>query len=547
MTVPYTFGTQTGPIPLSELDANFSYLATSAPYYAQTAAEVSAGVIPTNYAYQSRPIIDVGRYGYVADGVTDNSTAINNAITVIKAAGGGVLQFPPGIGVVKTCLNFTQFGSTPIIFRGSGFDADTTAGTTLLCQTAADGTLSQGWCADFTGSQNVTIEEINFYGNGTNASTKGLLFARSYANQYAQQIRLIKSVVKLGNASSATSLGSIAIANCCAEQWVMDHCELYADVPYVMLLANDIGLSSAYVASTGHSDTGGIYTGILSMTVAEHRNCQFIANNYATSGVSMVLYGVANCSWRNCVWAKGGTTNANNYAISINPSSVGYQSCQDLDIEGQVETFPCGVTFATASQSAYRIKTHLFMPAAAAGVGSIVVTAANVALYNCVFDNHQTSNIVGSITAISFGASNSIYAGEICLYPSQTVLLNSVSNFGCRINYNGNGTGLLAISAGSNVASLGSPNGSQTYLDSEGFVHLNGILQSSAAITAGTTLATINAAHRPNRTLQGPAFLSGTGLVYYTITSGGLLSIGTNISGAGVQLQLDGISFRQTN
>jgi hypothetical protein len=43
-TVPYTFATQTGNIPLSELDANFSVLASAVPPYANTSGTVTSNV-----------------------------------------------------------------------------------------------------------------------------------------------------------------------------------------------------------------------------------------------------------------------------------------------------------------------------------------------------------------------------------------------------------------------------------------------------------------------------------------------------------------------
>jgi hypothetical protein len=59
-------------------------------YYAQTAAEISAGVTPTNYAYQAG---DLRRYGADPTGVSDSTTAITNALNsntvVFDSYGGG--------------------------------------------------------------------------------------------------------------------------------------------------------------------------------------------------------------------------------------------------------------------------------------------------------------------------------------------------------------------------------------------------------------------------------------------------------------------------
>lgn len=66
----------------------------------RTDAEIAAGVTPVNYAYSARPFYDITRYGAIGDGLSasaaTNSTAIQAAINVAYAAGGGVVWFPAG-------------------------------------------------------------------------------------------------------------------------------------------------------------------------------------------------------------------------------------------------------------------------------------------------------------------------------------------------------------------------------------------------------------------------------------------------------------------
>ncbi len=63
------------------------------PPYARTAAEISAGVIPTNYVYEPG---DLRRYGCDVTGATDNSTQIQDAISCAVAAGGVGYIYHPG-------------------------------------------------------------------------------------------------------------------------------------------------------------------------------------------------------------------------------------------------------------------------------------------------------------------------------------------------------------------------------------------------------------------------------------------------------------------
>jgi len=73
--------------------------------YPQTAAEIAAGVTPTNYVY---PPYDLRRYGVKGDGVTDDTAALN---AVGTAAWTSDITFtcPPGFNMVVT--NTVTFNS----------------------------------------------------------------------------------------------------------------------------------------------------------------------------------------------------------------------------------------------------------------------------------------------------------------------------------------------------------------------------------------------------------------------------------------------------
>ena len=61
-----------------------------------TAAEISAGVTPSDYTGWSGPLIDGKRFGFVGDNSTLNDTAMANAIAVCTQYNGGVLVLGPG-------------------------------------------------------------------------------------------------------------------------------------------------------------------------------------------------------------------------------------------------------------------------------------------------------------------------------------------------------------------------------------------------------------------------------------------------------------------
>jgi len=459
----------------------------------------------------------------------DVTTPVMAAIVSAKLVGSKRLIWPAGAFKITSALNCTNYGSAAQVWVGQGFDTDMSSGTTFVCRTAADATLNPGWCADFTGSQNITLEEMNFWGAGANASTKGLLFARTASHQYVQQINLRKVCVKIATSPAATAVGSIAIANNQAEQFKTDHCAFYADTPMVAMLNNNLTLVSPYAT---------IDSSIQSTTALQFSATTF----YAYTQSAMTLWGVASANWDNsCIFAKDGA-NVTQYAIDLRAGGVAYNYPHNLDIKGQVEGFVGAVTFSSAGMSAYNVKTELFMVALGAAA---VVTAASVVLYNCEFDNNHPQNISGNVN-LSCGTGNVLYGGKIVTYPNDTGVAGSPTIYGTEIAQDASGRGLKAITAGTDMTGLGTPDNPQTNITNDGYVQLSGILQAGAVVASGNTIGTIDAVHRPNRTVYGTAFVSGIGTTYVSITSGGLISLGTGLVNLS-QVSLDTIVFKRVN
>jgi hypothetical protein len=127
----------------------------------QTAAEITAGVTPTNLIYPPGNIL---RYGTnTTPGTTDMTTAITKAIAVAMAGGGAVIA-PPGI-YLYTAQITTAFpaATTDISILGAGANA-----TEFRCS-AASGGLAFTWNTELN---TVHIRDIAFttsVANGGNA------------------------------------------------------------------------------------------------------------------------------------------------------------------------------------------------------------------------------------------------------------------------------------------------------------------------------------------------------------------------------------------
>jgi hypothetical protein len=106
MTVPYTFATASSPIPLSQLDANFAAVGTSASI-AYTPA--GTGAIATTAQNKLRESVSVKDFGAVGDGVTDDAPAVLLAAQYISSIGGGIVFFPAP--AVSYAMNPTYFSN----------------------------------------------------------------------------------------------------------------------------------------------------------------------------------------------------------------------------------------------------------------------------------------------------------------------------------------------------------------------------------------------------------------------------------------------------
>ncbi len=160
-------------------------------FYPQTAAEIAAGVTPTNYY---RPPGEIYRYGAVGDGVTDDTTAIQTAIDVAAA---GVPSAPTyNFGSVKVYLPGNE--SAPTIYLISSISIPT-------------GVILEGYggIVIIKGTSPDVIVDTTLYSSGTSPHYNG---------------GFINLVVIGTQTSSVTNVG-LRINN--AQNFIVEHARFY--------------------------------------------------------------------------------------------------------------------------------------------------------------------------------------------------------------------------------------------------------------------------------------------------------------------------------
>lgn len=121
---------------VDETDPPSGLLPYAEPYYKITAAEIAAGVTPTNYLY---PEFDIRRYGALSNGVADDTAAVEDAIAVAVQTGGHVSVFFPEGNTLVTSLTIGGQG-IELLGTGMGDEFATVRGSRLtITNTSGDG------------------------------------------------------------------------------------------------------------------------------------------------------------------------------------------------------------------------------------------------------------------------------------------------------------------------------------------------------------------------------------------------------------------------
>ncbi len=82
------------------------------------AAPITVGTTPLSFV-RLQPLVNVERFGAIADSTTDNADAFDAALAALPSTG-GTLYFPSAAGVYLTSRSLTLTGKTSIVLAGAG-------------------------------------------------------------------------------------------------------------------------------------------------------------------------------------------------------------------------------------------------------------------------------------------------------------------------------------------------------------------------------------------------------------------------------------------
>lgn len=199
------------PVPFSVVDAGYemkinksdSYTASSSTTYASTKALVDGLSLK-----QSAIIYNVKDYGALGNGVADDITSINSAITAVNGLGGGVLFFPAGTYLVSGAVSL----KSKVHLQGSGVDV------TTIKNTSNDNTIGLDFPASAT--TNCGVYDMTIDGNSSSVSfpiddaVGNAIRLNEVSNSYFERLKIVNSVfngISVYNLSNENTFTDIEI------------------------------------------------------------------------------------------------------------------------------------------------------------------------------------------------------------------------------------------------------------------------------------------------------------------------------------------------
>jgi hypothetical protein len=297
--VEYQDGNRIGPALVSGGIYEFTYSSVDvawklpAPSDGRTAAEIAAGVTPTNYAIPSHDSIGVirpQRYGFsTAASATTNTAAIHAAVDVAAQINGAVCRLGPG----TFAINETTIDTSYFILEGEGKNS-----TILSCSGVATSGIALLFSAGASSVWRSGIRGVGFYKADSNTKT---------AVKFIDGRQCIYSHIGINQGSWAGD-SSIGLHTQGRDFFEMENCDIECGRPMVIDNNPNFGTLNTDLwrifrvqfytpVSTGSCVE--ILTGV-EITNLEFDNCDFAGGKYGvyyndtTSTIASYHFGISN-------------------------------------------------------------------------------------------------------------------------------------------------------------------------------------------------------------------------------------------------------------
>lgn len=320
--------------------------------YPRTAAEIAAGVTPTNYLYAPG---DVRRYGAVGDNSTDCTTAIQSAIDVAKSAtagSGGEVYLPKGDYRITAPLNMTGlFFAQNVSMRGEGrFASKIVAAFNGTC------------VLDLSGSVMVTLTNFGIVPSGAFVVDQVVLLARLVSNNSAGNNTFDRMYIE-GNCNNAVVVLWGSEENQFINCWITASPGTPSRNFTTLVMA--VKISECGFTPTSDFQTLGTGSGGVGMNT--FTGCR-ITNECGTVQTFplMKLYGTLGTAFYNCYFASwpgpSGHTieiNGSTYPddpLSVYPATITFDTCSDENAWSDQSTQRTLYFGATPVGGAYNIR-----------------------------------------------------------------------------------------------------------------------------------------------------------------------------------------------
>lgn len=292
-------------------------------------------------AARAADVFNVKDYGAVGDGLTDDSTAINAALTADLTTG-GVVYFPAGVYLHNSCITATIPAGVSVTLQGQGSDATiikSASGVDGMCLTlatmassfhirdmtveaAGTATGTKGISATLTATTNPAAAALN---DITNVTVRG---ANAYANS-----QFFDTGVYINGVSNINYVGLVVEGN--ASKTAAACVRIVGTSSIISVVHNFVGATMNYCNTGLWAD---IYTQGITVSQSNFTGDQY--GVYEPAGTGTTQLTVTNSQF-NCtlygVYNHGGVrvTVANNLFILM---TVGAQGVDTLGSSGFIET-----------------------------------------------------------------------------------------------------------------------------------------------------------------------------------------------------------------